>query len=366
METGADRTSPPQERGDDFASNIIDIVIRVAALCILLYWSFKLIQPFITLLIWSSVLAIALYPIFEWLSAWLNNRRKLAALLLTAANLFVVLGPLTWLTINLIGSLQFAWGKFDFVNQSLPSPPASIRSWPIIGEQLFVFWDLASTNLQAAAVQLAPSLKPIGNSLLKLVASASTGSLTFLASIVVAGFLFPPAPVLSRSLRQLFRRLNPKRSEVFTELATSTIRIVASGVIGVSLLQTLLAAVGLVVAGIPAPALFCFFILILGIVQIGPTVILIPIVIWSWWTMDTSSAAIFTIYMVLVGVVDNILRPLVMARGLRTPIPVTLIGVLGGILAYGITGLFLGPIVLAVVWELCSSWIAEERSGASI
>lgn len=366
METGADRnSSPSRERSGDWTSNYIEIAIRVVALGILLYWSFKLIQPFITLLIWALVLAIALYPIFEWLSARLGNRRNLAAILLTAFNLLIVLGPLTWLTINLIDGFHFAWSKFDLANQVIPSPPNSVKAWPIIGEQLFDFWDLASQNLRAAAAQLAPILKSIGNSLLSLATSAGTGSLTFLASIVVAGFLFPPAPALIRSIDRLFKRLNPERSQMFAELTTSTIRNVASGVIGISLLQALLAGFGLVMAGIPAPALIAFFVLILGIVQVGPTIILLPVVVWSWWTMDTTSALIFTVYMLIVGTFDNIFRPLVMARGLRTPIPVILIGVLGGILAYGITGLFLGPIILSVVWELGLAWIEEDAGPSS-
>jgi predicted PurR-regulated permease PerM len=131
-------------------------------------------------------------------------------------------------------------------------------------------------------------------------------------------------------------------------------------VIGISVLQALLAGIGLMAAGIPQASLITFAVLILGIIQVGPTIVIVPVIIWSWMTMETTSALLFTAYMVPVNLLDNLLRPIVMGRGLKTPILVILIGVIGGTLAYGITGLFLGPIVLAVIWELMVAWIKEQ------
>lgn len=353
------------KKGEDLTSTYVDIGIRIVVLGILFYWSFRLIQPFITLLIWSSVLTVALYPAHEWLSSRLNNRRKLAAFLLTLSILVIVIGPLSWMTINLVSGAHLISVKLEAADQVIPPPPDSVRSWLLIGDRLFAFWELASRNWQAAIAQLAPTMKPYVSSLLGLIASASTGSATFLASILVSGFLFPSVPAVVRGIRRLFRRLNTTRGEAFADLATTTIRTVAFGIVGVSVLQALLTGLGLAVAGVPAPALLSFFVLILGIIQIGSALVWIPAVIWGWFTMETSHALMFTAYMVPIGLLDNILRPLVMVRGMQTPIPVTLIGVLGGILAYGITGLFLGPIILAVVWELGSAWIVEqnEREG---
>jgi predicted PurR-regulated permease PerM len=142
------------------------------------------------------------------------------------------------------------------------------------------------------------------------------------------------------------------------QLIGSTIRSVARGVVGIALLQSLLAGVGFIVAGIPAAGLLTFLALLLGVVQIGPSILLVPVVIWSWMTMELSSALPFTAYMLPVGLADNILRPVIMARGLPTPMPVILVGVIGGMIAYGISGLFVGPIVLAVLWALVQEWAA--------
>ena len=349
------------KKREELTSTYVDIGIRIAVLGILFYWSFRLIQPFITLLIWSCVLTVALYPAHEWLNSRLNNRRKLAAFLLTLSILVIVIGPLSWMTINLVSGVHLILAKLEAADQVILPPPDSVKSWPLIGERLFAFWDLTSKNWHAAVAQLAPSIKPYVGSLFGLVASASTGSATFLASIVVSGFLFSPAPAIVRGIRQLFRKLNTKRGEAFADLAKTTIRTVAFGIVGVSALQALLTGIGLAVAGVPAPALLSFFVLVLGIIQIGSAIVWIPAVIWGWFTMETSHALMFTAYMLPIGLIDNILRPLVMVRGMQTPVPVTLIGVLGGILAYGITGLFLGPIVLAVLWELGLAWVAEQN-----
>jgi predicted PurR-regulated permease PerM len=149
------------------------------------------------------------------------------------------------------------------------------------------------------------------------------------------------------------------------QLAGATIRNVSQGVIGVSLVQALLAGIGLMAASVPGASLIAFFVLILGIIQIGPSVILIPVIIWSWITMDTATALIFTVYMVPVNLIDNILRPILMSRGLATPMLVIVVGAIGGTLSNGIIGLFIGPIVLAVAWELLVTWVHDENTVSS-
>jgi predicted PurR-regulated permease PerM len=148
------------------------------------------------------------------------------------------------------------------------------------------------------------------------------------------------------------------------QLAGATIRNVSRGVIGIAFLQAILAGAGFVAAGIPAPGVLAFLALLLGIVQIGPTILFVPVVVWSWTTLEVTQATIFTAYMLLVGLMDNILRPLLMARGLATPMPVIIVGVIGGAIAYGIVGLFFGPIVLSVAWAVLVAWV--EGGGDSV
>ena len=343
-------------RRDQVATALIEIAVRLAALATLLYFSLVLIRPFLPIVIWSVVLTVALYPVYDWLARRLGDRRRLAAALVTLGSLSVVVGPAAWLSLDLIESVQVIVRQLDVASLTPRPPPPSIKDWPLVGEQLYQFWYLASTNLNAAVAQIVPQLKPLGGSLLQMTADAGAAILKLVASMIVAGFLFLPGPSLASAVKKFFRRLASDRGEEFVNLAGATIRAVARGVIGISVIQALFAAIGLTLAGIPGASLITSAVLICGIVQIGGGVVLIPVIIWAWMTMDTASALLFTAYMLPVNFIDNILKPFVMGIGLTTPMLVTLIGVVGGALSYGITGLFLGPIVLAVSWELLVAW----------
>jgi predicted PurR-regulated permease PerM len=276
--------------------------------------------------------------------------------------LLIVIGPATWLALGLIESLRIISERLDFSTLAIPPPSESLKGWPLIGDAIYQFWYLASTNFQAALAKILPQLKPLGSSLLRAGADTGIGIVKFLVSIIIAGFLFVPAPSLVNALKKIARKLNSTRGEELLIQTGATIRAVSRGVIGISVLQALLAGLGLMVAGIPQASLIAFAVLICGIIQIGPSIVLIPVIIWSWMSMEATSALLFTAYMIPVNLIDNFLRPIIMGRGLKTPILVILIGVIGGTLAYGITGLFLGPIVLAVVWEFLVAWMQEQEA----
>jgi predicted PurR-regulated permease PerM len=263
-----------------------------------------------------------------------------------------------WLGFAMIGGIELLVKGIDTGQLAIPMPPDVVRSWPLVGDNLYQLWARAASNTEAILLEAAPYLKPIGGKLLSMSRSVAVGLLEFIGSIVIAGFLYSPGPRILDFIRVLLRRVLGHESQEMVQLIGSTIRSVARGVVGIALLQSLLAGVGFIVAGIPAAGLLTFLALLLGVVQIGPSILLVPVVIWSWMTMELSSALPFTAYMLPVGLADNILRPVIMARGLPTPMPVILVGVIGGMIAYGISGLFVGPIVLAVLWALVQEWAA--------
>ncbi len=348
---------------DRLIANYVELTIKLGVLGLLLYWAFILVSPFITIAAWSVVLTVALYPVYDWMVIRFGGRRRLAAALLTFFSLLIVIGPATWLVLGLIDSLRTLSTELDLSAVSVPPPANSVKTWPLIGEAVYQFWDLASTNLQAALVKIAPQLKPLGGNLLRMAADAGGGMIKLIAAIVVSGFLFAPAPQLIAALRQFSRKLASGRGEHFVALAGATIRNVSRGVVGISMLQALLAGVGFSVAGIPGASLMTSAVLILGMIQVGPTVLIVPVIIWCWMSKDTTTALLFTVYMIPVSLLDNVLRPIVMARGLATPMIVIAVGVIGGALSFGITGLFLGPITLAVIWELLAAWINQSNGG---
>jgi predicted PurR-regulated permease PerM len=347
---------------DQFTATWVELTIRLGVLGLLLYLSFLLVRPFISIAIWSVVLTVALYPAYAWMVGLLRGRRRLAAVLLTLISFLIVIGPATWLALGLIDSLRILSEHLDLSALALPPPRETVKSWPLIGDQVYQFWDLASNNLQSALAKIAPHLRPIGSTLLQIAGSAGTGAVKFFIAIIVAGFLYSPAPSLVDAIRKFSHRLASGRGEEFVQLAGATIRAVSRGVIGISALQALFAELGLVVAGIPGAGLIASAVLILGIIQIGPSIVLIPLIIWSWTAMETTTALLLTAYMIPVSLLDNALRPLLMGRGLQTPTLVILIGVIGGTISFGITGLFLGPIILAVIWELLVAWVREHES----
>jgi len=213
--------------------------------------------------------------------------------------------------------------------------------------------------MKDALTEALPILRPMGGMLLAFAQSGVFALLELLVAIVVAGFLFPRGPQLVDALTAFFNRVVSPRGEELVGLAGSTISNVSQGVVGISLLQAILAGAGFLAASIPGAGILAFFVLVLGVVQIGPAILFVPIVIWSWFTMDTEHAVLFTAYMLPVGLLDNILKPLLMSRGLSTPTPVIMIGVFGGAIAYGFAGLFFGPIVLSVAWAIIAAWIKE-------
>jgi len=354
------RISQQHQSGDE----VIQIAIRLGLLAFLIYWSFVLLRPFIPVLAWAVVLAVALNPAFDWLSAHLGHRPRVAALIMTIVMLAVFLGPATWLGIGLVDGLRNISDQLTSGDVAIPLPPDSVRDWPLIGVQLHDVWKKASENLAAAFRELAPHLKPLAGPILAIAGSASTGMLKFLASVVIAGFLLPPGPRIVASVRTMLTRIVPQRSADFLALAGATIRTVAQGVIGVAVLQSLLAGIGLKIAGVPHAGVLAFAVLVLGIVQIGSAPILLPVIIWVWTVKDVGAAVLITIFLVLVGLSDNALKPLLMGRGLSTPVLVIFVGVLGGTLAHGIVGLFVGPIILAVAWELLMAWNRDDPTGA--
>jgi predicted PurR-regulated permease PerM len=344
--------------GDD----VIQFVIRLGLLALLMIWTFIVIRPFVPVLVWSAVLAVALYPVFSWLTKLFGGRPRTAAAILTIINLGIVIGPAAWLGLSAVDGVRELADELAAGNLVIPSPPEQVKDWRFVGPQLYEIWSQVSNNIRAALREVVPYLKPLAGTMLAFAGSAGVGALKFLLSVFVAGFLFPYAPQLVAGGRRFLSHIVPEQSEHFLELAGATIRVVSQGVIGIAVVQALLSGIAFKMAGIPSAGLLAFAVMLLSIVQIGAAVVVLPVIIWIWMDKDFTTALVLTVFLGIVGVLDNILKPLVMGRGLTTPILVIFIGVIGGTLAHGIIGLFIGPIILSVAWELMAAWIREDRA----
>jgi predicted PurR-regulated permease PerM len=242
---------------------------------------------------------------------------------------------------------------------TIPPPPPTIATWPIVGKPLRDLWMLASNNLPAALRSLAPQLKEAASGLLSAAAGVGLSVLQFLVSILVAGFLLANSGQGAQVSRKFATHLFGKKGAEYETLAGATVRSVTTGILGVALIQSLLAALGFLVVRLPGAGLWALLFLIAAVLQVG-SLALIPAVIYVFATASTATAVAFLIWCIVVALIDNVLKPLLLGRGVPVPIVVVFLGAIGGFLAIGIIGLFVGPIVLSVGYKLFLAWLDED------
>ena len=343
-----------------FDARVTDLVIRLTIVGFFAYLSLTLLAPFAIMVIWAVILAVALYPAFSALRRLLGGRAGLAATAITLLGLLVVVVPLGAVTVNVAETTVELVSKFENQTVTVPRPPESVREWPVIGEKVHAAWSLASVNLEATVKRFGPPLLTAAGTIVGKIAGIGFGMLGFAVSVLIAGFLFVPGPRLGELVKSFARRIAAERGAHFVDLAGATIRNISRGVIGVAMLQALLAGLILMLFHVPGAGVAAFLVLIFCIVQVGPIPVLLPVVIWVWATKDTGPALLLTVLLIPIPVIDNVLKPILMARGLSTPMLVILLGVIGGTVVYGLIGLFLGPILLGIFYELLMAWLRNE------
>ena len=341
--------------------NIIDLLIKLAVVGFICIWCFILLKPFVILILWATILAVALYPFFEQLKNRIGGRKNLSATLIALVCMGIIIGPVAFLAKTLVDNVNSLIDGILSGSLILPPPPDFIETVPFFGAYIDNIWELASVNIIDALNQLEPEIKQLATYLIPITANISIGLLQFLLSIVISAFLMINAKSLSKKVTRFITRITPDKGEAFIVLASSTLRNIVRGVIGIAVIQTLVVAIGLFVSGIPSAGLLTFVCLILTIIQIGPGLIVFPSIIFVWMTMNTFVALVYTIWMVLATLIDNFLKPILMARGLSIPMIIILVGVFGGTIAHGIIGLFIGPVVLALGYELLRVWIDDQK-----
>jgi predicted PurR-regulated permease PerM len=358
-------THEAAEAAESDDHNAIELAIRLGLIAILIYWTSIIVFPFAPIIAWSVIMAVALYPAFEWLALMFGGRPRMAATTLTCLSLLLVVGPVTWLGIDLIEASTRIIDNASNGQLTVPPPVESVKEWPLVGQPLYDFWSLASTNARSALAPLLPQLRPLGEKLIEAVSSAGVGTLKFLVSVFVTGFLLLYATSLVAVADDLAGKIDKAHGVRFVALAGATIRAVSRGVIGISLLQAVVAGIGMSLVAVPGASVLTLLVLILGIVQIGPGLVTVPVAIWAWTAMPAAPALGLTICMAVVSLSDALVKPFFLSHGLTTPMIVTFIGVIGGILTHGIIGLFVGPIVVAVAWNLGDAWLHGREAARS-
>lgn len=344
---------------ESFINNMVESALRIGLILILLVWSYEIVKPFVIPIIWGAIIAVALMPVARVLTKFLGGRQSLAVTVLTLFSITALVWPALIVSESLVGSAQTMAAAFEEGNVDIPEVPETVSEWPIVGKPIAEFWTLASTNLEAALMRIEPQLKTIGTWLLGTVASSVTGVLLFIISILMAGLFMAKADTMVGGLKRLATRIAGDDGPEWVDLSGATVRSVVQGVLGVALIQSFLAALGLFIMGVPAAGLWSVLILLLAVMQLPPLLVLAPIIAYVFSYADTTPAVLFTIWSIFAGISDAFLKPLMLGRGVAVPMPVILLGAIGGMLASGIIGLFIGAVVLALWYKLFQLWMQK-------
>ncbi|CAG2158799.1 AI-2E family transporter [Cupriavidus numazuensis] len=340
---------------------LLDVLIRAGLIATLVTFCFEIFHPFFNLVVWALILAVTIYPLQVRLRGRLGLSEGHIATLIVLLSIGIILVPAYLLGVAVFESVERAIDVIKEGSLSIPQPAESVASWPLVGQQLYEFWQQAATDLSGLLMKVAPQLKGFSVGLLAKLAGLGTGLLVFVFALIIAGIIMAYGEMGTRSAERIACRIvGPDRGVRIVELCTATIRAVAQGVVGIAFIQMMLIGVAFIIKDIPGAGLLALAILLLGIMQLPATLITIPVIVYVFATEGTTLATIvFSVYVFVAGLADNVLKPLLLGRGVDVPMPVVLIGALGGMVSGGIIGLFIGPVMLAVGYRLFWLWVDE-------
>ena len=339
---------------------VIDITIRLGVLAVIIAWCFHILRPFVSPVIWGSIIAVTLLPVYEKINTKLGDRRKLTAILITLGSLMVIILPGIQLTVSSVDSLYTLSEKLQDEDLKLPPPPEGIEDWPVIGESVENLWQSATVNLESTVVKFQPQIVGFAKWLLQTFLGIAAGLFMFAISIIIAGIFMASAKSGGMMAKRLFVRVAGDHGEEIAEITVQTIRSVVKGIIGVSIIQALLSGLGFAVAGIPAAGLWVFLCLVLAIIQIGIGPVVLLVIIYAFNTMGKVPAVCLTVWLVLVTASDGPMKAVIFGRGASVPMLVIFLGAIGGFMAIGFLGLFIGAVVLSVGYKLFEAWLQDD------
>ena len=344
-------------RDEHFVDNMVESALRIGLIFLLLLWTYAIVRPFVIPIVWGAIIAVALMPATMKLKTMLGGRQALAGTLLTLVALAALILPAVIVTESLVETARSLAAAIDRGDLHIPSPPPEVADWPIVGRPVSEIWALASTNIEAAFQKLEPQLTTAGSWLLGQVASSFIGIVMFVVSILIAGVFMVKADLAVAMTKKMATRVVGDQGAEWVNLSAATVRSVVQGVLGVAVIQAFLVALGLFVMDIPGAGFWSVLILLLAIMQLPPILVTGPIIAYVFSYAETTPAVIFTVWSLIASFSDTLLKPLLMGRGVDVPMPVILLGAIGGMLLAGIIGLFGGAVVLALAYKLLLVWI---------
>ena len=358
--------TPDVELETRAATLLMDVFIRAMLLLALAGLCLWVFAPFLTLMVWAVILAVTLYPLHQWICRKLGGRNGLTATLLALLSVALIVVPTAVLMSSLGDSVHRLVNDVQNNTLEIPAPPASVAGWPVVGERVHAVWSKAHTDLPALVKSQQPKIGELAKVALGFVAGIGVGLLLFVAALIIAAIVMAFGKGGERFSLAFFRRIfgDPRGAE-FTTLATATIRAVAQGVVGVAFIQAIVVGLCLLLAGVPWAGALAAIVLVLGIAQVPALLVTLPAIAYIWMSgaYGTGAAVLYSVLLFVAGMSDNVLKPLMLGRGVEAPMPVILLGALGGMAAAGILGMFVGATLLAIGYQILMAWVASKGPG---
>jgi predicted PurR-regulated permease PerM len=353
---------------DRAAGDITHATLSVLFLALLVVSTFWILRPFVTAILWALIVCIATWPILTRLESILAARRWVAVTIMTVTVLLVALVPVTLALITIVNNAQNITAEIkSFESMKLPSPPAWLGGVPFGGERIAAEWSrFAALDPQQRSAALAPYAQAALQWFAVAAGSIGTMVLQFLLATIISAIGLAKGEHVRDGILRFAMRLGGQQGHDAALLAARTIRGVVLGVVLTALVQAAIGGAGLFISGVPAAALLTAVTLFLCLAQLGPLPVLVPAVIWLFWSGRTVSGTTLLVIAVLAGTLDNVVRPLLIRRGADLPLLLIFAGVIGGLMAFGIIGLFIGPVVLSAAYTLLARWVSTERDGTSV
>jgi len=339
----------------------MDSILRIVVLFGLIAWCIAIILPFLEPVIWGAIIAVILYPFFMRVRRWTGDRNMLAGVVLTVFILVVLVLPSAWLIKSLVLGVKNLVVEFRNGTLTIPPPGASVAGWPLIGKPVSEAWLLASRNLELAITTYKEPLSKLALTFLGSLGGFGKSLVMSFVAIIVAGVFLVKADVSRDFVHKFVRRLARERNDDIMPIMGITIQNVARGILGVAFFQFLAAGTVFMLAGVPLAGLWAFAVLIIAVLQLPTIIVILPVIIYLFSVKALAPAILWTIALLVVGLSDNVLKPLLMGKGSTVPMLVIFIGAIGGFMFSGLLGLFTGAIVLSVGYNLLVQWIKNGK-----
>lgn len=348
----------------DQVSGNIESFVKTALLFLIIYACFLIFKPFLVPVVWAIIIAVVFYPLHLKLSRLIGNRSKMSSLLISIILVAILIIPTIIFLDLLVDSLKEIAIQLKEDTLKVSPPPESVGDWPLIGKSVEKTWRFFSNNLTAAIESFRPQIRNIGEWMLSEIAGLAGGLFIFILSIIIAGIFLANSSNAYKLSINIFTKIVGDNGKKMVDNSKKTILSVVNGVIGTALIQTTIISIGFFVADVPGAPVLSLIVLFVAIVQIPVFLIVLPVVIYMFTIMSGVGATFFAIWCILGSLSDNIFKPLLLGRGMEIPMLIILIGSIGGMMLMGITGLFIGAVILALGYQLFQMWVGNNQEEA--